>query len=221
MGWNPEMKMLLDAIHGDLTSLEIPDAPTHLLTWDPPLQFSQFDVAMTQFGFFGLVYLFPEVMGVGYEELMDGFLHSWAIIGRLLGLEDRFNLALYCGKDRAKGMELCAKLNLNIGMASFKSTDERVICLQYAMMDGLKRRLPWLSLKGWIYYGLKEEREDFNGTQIWDLMSFWDKVYYYSMKWTISAVRRSRVVRFIVNVCCALLLQLSYMIYLPKGCPMM
>ncbi|OXA51831.1 hypothetical protein Fcan01_13237 [Folsomia candida] len=209
MGYTPDMKKLVNAIRKDLAHLKFPDAPEHLLTWNPPLQFSQFD-----FGFIGLVYLYPKSLGVTNMELMDGFFHFWAVIGRLLGLEDRFNLALHADP------KLFKKLYENIGMASLKSTDKRVISLQYALMEGLGKRLPLLTMKGWVYYGLKDQGDDFEGTEVWKLMNAKDKICYYMIKGTMAGVRNNIIIRVFVNLLSLLLLQLSYWIYLPKGCPL-
>ncbi|CAH0392908.1 unnamed protein product [Bemisia tabaci] len=57
------------------------------------LYFSQTDMSITQFGFVGLVLLYPGKFGAGSatDEELEGFAHLWRCIGYLLGIEDRFN----------------------------------------------------------------------------------------------------------------------------------
>lgn len=64
MGYTPDMKKLVNAIRKDLAHLKFPDAPEHLLTWNPPLQFSQFDVAMTQASLFIVPSMFFECLNI-------------------------------------------------------------------------------------------------------------------------------------------------------------
>lgn len=55
---------------------------------------NQTDMALTQFGFLGLVLIFPRMFGVhnATRDELDSFAHLWRAIGYLLGIEDRFNL---------------------------------------------------------------------------------------------------------------------------------
>jgi hypothetical protein len=56
---------------------------------------SQLDMFGTQFAFIGLVVLYPEKFGIyATEKELDAFLHVWAGIGYLLGIEDEYNLCL-------------------------------------------------------------------------------------------------------------------------------
>jgi len=217
LGYNPELRKLMEAIRTDLKDLEIPNAPTHLLSWDPPLQISQLDMALTQFGFLVFVFLFPDTLGVADRHLMDGYIHYWAVLGRLLGLEDRFNLALHPDK------KIFQQIYDHFGMYSLKTTDERVICMQESLMEGLSMRLPFLRLKSWYYYGLTETQKNVcDGKEVWKLMNLRDKTSFYAMKATNYAVSKFVVVRIIVNVVLILLLQFSFWMYLPRdGCPLM
>lgn len=50
----------------------------------------QKDMAITQFGFIGYVFLVPEKLGMtNTEKYLSGFNHYWQIIGYLLGISDR------------------------------------------------------------------------------------------------------------------------------------
>lgn len=217
MGYTPDKKILVDAVKKDLAFFDIPEAPMHLLGWEPPLQFSQFDVALTQFAFIGLVYLFPESLGISDSKFLDGFFHFWAVVGRMLGLEDRFNLALHRDK------ELFMKIHNNVGLASLKTIDERVVCLQYALMKGLSNQvLIPLTLKGWMFLGF-QDIPGYEGTEFWKLMDWRDKLCYYFLTCTVIVVRKNIIIKFIVNLFSLLTVEILAKIHLPKssGCPMM
>lgn len=48
-------------------------------------------MAMTQWAFVAPVILFPKTYGLGNatDELLDGFVHLWEVIGYSLGIEDK------------------------------------------------------------------------------------------------------------------------------------
>lgn len=51
----------------------------------------QKDMAITQFGFLGYIFVCPEKVGLAratYEQ-MKGFNHFWQVTGHLLGIDDR------------------------------------------------------------------------------------------------------------------------------------
>lgn len=51
---------------------------------------SQLDMALTQFGFMGFTLLCADYLGVATnDEELDGLLHFWRVIGRMLGTEER------------------------------------------------------------------------------------------------------------------------------------
>lgn len=54
---------------------------------------NQCEMSLTQFGFFGLMILFPGKFGAGdaSKEELDAFIHVWRVLGYYLGIEDRFN----------------------------------------------------------------------------------------------------------------------------------
>lgn len=57
---------------------------------------NQFDMALTQFAFSGLLVTFPERFGLhgNLERELDAFCHVWAALGYTLGIEDKYNFNL-------------------------------------------------------------------------------------------------------------------------------
>ena len=57
------------------------------------VNFSQYDMALVQSGFFGGIILHPDAFGVHCTDAdLDDYVHFWRGIGYLLGIDDRFNL---------------------------------------------------------------------------------------------------------------------------------
>lgn len=69
----------------------------------------QKDMAITQFGFLGYVFVCPEKIGLAYatEEQKIGFNHFWQVTGHLLGVDDRINI---CRRTVEETVELCTRI---------------------------------------------------------------------------------------------------------------
>lgn len=54
---------------------------------------NQCEMSLTQFGFFGLMVLFPGKFGAGNasKEELEGFVHVWRVLGYYLGIDDKYN----------------------------------------------------------------------------------------------------------------------------------
>ncbi|XP_022248873.1 uncharacterized protein LOC106465301 [Limulus polyphemus] len=54
---------------------------------------SQYDMAMTQFSFIGVIVLFPRCLGIYCsQEDLESLVHFWRGVGYQLGIDDRFNI---------------------------------------------------------------------------------------------------------------------------------
>lgn len=205
-----EKAAILDAIRADLQYVDTSEAPQQLLTWTPTLELSQYDMTMTQFGFIGVVYMFPRFIGIGDMKGLDGFLHLWAVIGRLLGIEDRFNLALY------PDPELYHRFFINVVIASLKTSDMTVISLQNALMMGLGKRLPFVSMKAFMYMGFKDGVPGFQGNNLYALMNWYDKMCYIVMIVTSRLMARFTFMRDAINWFTRGVVKTGVRVYLPK-----
>ncbi|KAK9296082.1 hypothetical protein QLX08_009811 [Tetragonisca angustula] len=73
----------------------------------------QKDMAITQFGFLGYIFVSPEKLGLArstYEQ-MEGYNHLWQVIGHLLGIDDRINI---CRRTVKETTELCRRIQNEI-----------------------------------------------------------------------------------------------------------
>jgi len=130
-----DYSVLVQMIKEDLKYVDTSEYPSDLISWHPAKYFTQFDVALVQFGMFAPFLLYPNKLGLYTtfedDEGLRGYFHMWAVIGRMIGLEDRFNLALY--PDRNLYMDIVTKL----GLPSLKMVDETVLYSIDKMVDGL------------------------------------------------------------------------------------
>ena len=211
--WTQEKQDIVNALQQDLKCIEIYDVPHQLLTYTPDVPMSQFDMVMTQFGIISLVYLFPNTLGIKNKEGLDGFLHLWAVIGKILGIQDRFNLALFPNR------ELYMKIFTNIGVSSLKESDMTVVTLQKALIDGVAKYAYFTSVKSLLYYGLSmnDALPNFKGRNLAKIMSWEDKFYYWLMRVLLFSVYHFQLVRSGVNCTARLVLSLASRKYLKKG----
>jgi len=89
--------LIVDFKHSDdKNNNEIP------FKWTDDNPISQLDMIVTQFCFMGFIYLIPGKFGIHIDTEqpldehrgMKGFVHVWAVLGYLLGIDDDFNLCL-------------------------------------------------------------------------------------------------------------------------------
>jgi len=217
--WTKEKEQFAQAIRDDLDFVKTNEAPTDLFTYDPPVPLNQFDMMMTQFGFIFTVYRAPEAVGLQQNHPdIEAFLHTWAVVGRLLGLEDRYNLALRCTP------ELVDKLFVQVGLACLKSMDHRSVSLQMECFKGLSNSCPiplLFTLKGWFYVCMKNTIPGYEGKNLIKLMNFSDRVCIKMLQTFIFLLSASAITRHIVNSMLGLwigygMVKRKFPLYLPK-----
>ena len=166
-----EKLKIVEALKKDLECLDTSQSPSELLTYYPKVFFSQFDFAMVLYGMYAVIFMFPKLLGIRDQRGMGGFVHFWALVGRLLGVQDRFNPALCPDRD------LHIKIFHNIMLASLKDLDVIMLDLSEIYTQVLaKVGLP-MSFKAILYAGLNTEAvPEFKGENLYQLMSWWDIV---------------------------------------------
>jgi len=150
---------------------------------------------MTQFGFFSVVLLFPESLGLDKKGL-EGFVHLWAVFGRMLGIEDRFNIALYSNQ------ELNLKIVFNLGLPSLRDMDLTIMHLQQTYIDGMSSLMFYSSLKLILLFGLQSMQKafpDLKADHLYALMDWKEKLWAFSMKSVIFLVGNVSIFRKFAN----------------------
>lgn len=90
----PTREMLLDDLQATCPAPAPGQCPYMAMFQNPDyenLGLNQAEMSLTQFGFFGLVLLYPNAFGIhnASEEDFEDFCHTWRGLGYLLGIEDK------------------------------------------------------------------------------------------------------------------------------------
>ncbi|CAL8124706.1 unnamed protein product [Orchesella dallaii] len=183
-----------NAVKSDLNHVDTSSAPTHLITWDPKVPINQFDMSLTQLGLVWILSSFPRLFGIrNVREELKGVLHIWAVHGRLLGIQDEFNIFI------KQDYSLYDKLFKNVFIEGLKTMDETVITLQTTLIEAISSHLPFMTYKAVLYVGLQEV-EGNKGEHVWKLMSWLDKVSVGFIQFWLWSMRQTCLVRFCMDI---------------------
>lgn len=212
----PWKKEMVKAMRKDLQFIEAPVKPgedprmTSWNTWNPPVPLSQFDMATTQLGLWGTMWLFPDVFGIkNREKEMRGLIHAWALYGRFLGMRDEFNICIKIDP------LLFDKMFREIVLVSLYSMDETVVTLQSTFMDSFSKRVPIISYKSIMYFGLLQF-EGYSGENLWKIMSWKDKFYVEILRIIFWTGKTSEICRSVLNIFTIAFLKINFWWYLPS-----
>lgn len=170
-----ELGNLAAAIRADLKFVDTGEAPQHILNWDTPEAVGQFDLAVVQFIISSHVVMHPKEFGIYEVDHPDilAFIHYTAVFGRILGIEDQYNVALHLP------LNMYDKFYRNIVVASLKNIDEHVVHVMDIAMKSVSEEflVPQVfRLKCWLYHSLKSSVDGFKGGNILALMNRSDKI---------------------------------------------
>ena len=165
-----EKQKFREAVKLDFKELKLENAFEHINRYNPEIYLSQFDMVMIQLDFVA-AYMFPELHLIGDEEGLEGLLHHWAVIGRLLGIQDEFNLALHPSK------ELYFRILRNL-MPCMLTMDLTFTHLLETYLEGtaLYFHLP-VTAPGLLYFINAVAFPEFKGTNLRKLMTVKDKFF--------------------------------------------
>ena len=181
----------LEALRLDLESCcNMAEYPSHLITYTPTVFFSQFDMVMVVFGMYSPILLFPQILGISETRGLKGYIHFFAVVGRLLGIQDKFNLALCPDK------ELHLKVMTNIFVPSLKDID----LIMLDMSQTYAQALSMPSFKSVLYAGLSTKViPGFRGDNLRKVMSWTDVIHVKLIQVLILSMYYIPGVRFIMN----------------------
>lgn len=162
--------------------------PTEIKGWAPPLLFTQYELAFVVYASVSSTYLFPEKLGLGGDANCDGiagYIHLWAVVGRMLGLKDEFNVALCPDKNLYK------KIMRHLGFGTLKLMDASVAFMFHDSVRMVNELLPvnLVSTKAILYIVL--ESGDVKPKNLWGSMKSMDKLFYYLLRlgsWAYSEI---------------------------------
>lgn len=168
-----ELRQLAAAVRADLRFVNTSEAPMHLLNWDTTVSVGQFDLGLVQFILLSHVVMTPREFGIYAANHTDtpAFVHSSAVVGRILGIEDRFNIALNLPLDEYD------RFYRNIVVASLKDIDETIVHAMDIVLKSISDEFVaphTFRLKCWLYHCLKISVRGFEGKNILPLINWED-----------------------------------------------
>jgi hypothetical protein len=159
----------LDAAKADYGEMCLENAFGSISRYDPKIYFSQFDMVIIQLDLIGAFFQ-PEKHGIEDEGGLEGFLHHWAVVGRLLGIHDRFNLALH------PSVDLCNRILQNL-MALIPAMDLTLSTLFEAHLTGISLYFHFPASPPAVLYAFSSVAlPGFKGAHLMKLMSWFDKL---------------------------------------------
>lgn len=196
----PWKKEITEAVRKDLAFIDTSKDALRLknvLTWDPEVPLSQFDMVTLQMGFWVSMWLNPGFFGVkNKSKELQGVIHMWAIFGRLMGIKDEYNVCLKSGASD----NLYERIFRHVILQSLKSIDEKVVTLQSTFIDQFSQRLPLVTYKSVLYFGLRQHSGvGYKGNNLWKLMTWKDKLSVRFLQAVFLLMRHSKLFRMLVN----------------------
>jgi hypothetical protein len=187
-------------------------------TVNPEVPLSQYDLAMIQFSFCGLLTLFPGAFGIHEKDGdgLRGFAHLWALFGHLLGLKDEFNVAIH-PEDKNAFQEIFHK----VFVVSFKILDSTGFRIWRSLYLGMGKYfhtflIPFDSLVHFMIVTLYQIFPNSKKIEssYWIIMSLWARLCYYWHCLTFKFFLRCFAIRMILNVTARTLLYAGWFFYI-------
>lgn len=194
-----ELSKLAAAVRADLKFVDTSEAPNHILNWDTPTAIGQFDLGVVQFIILSHVVMSPKAFGIYEADHTDllAYIHYTAIYGRILGIQDQFNVALNLPLD------MYDKFYRNIVVASLKNIDKHVVHVMDIVMKSVADEFyapQVFQLRCWLYHSLKNSVEGFKGKHISALMNFRDRLCLHLLDFTMGPINKIKLYHLIGKV---------------------
>jgi len=181
------------ALNEDLKFVDSSTLERMDLTYDPPVQMSQFSMAGTQLSFALPAIAQPLAFGIHDNEGVEAFEHLWALIGHLSGIEDRFNVPL-----QRPGKSFYVRFLMEVILPSLLVRDAIINTVQRSFFRSSNSYMPQLSIPATLYFFLKQSKvEGFKGTQLYRLMTLRDKITAFCLSVLLWMFRWSAVREFV------------------------
>ncbi|RXG52507.1 hypothetical protein Avbf_15032 [Armadillidium vulgare] len=118
---------------------------------EPAEYLSQFDMALTQYCFIGLIITHPEKLGLWWtsDMEMESFIHFWRGIGWLLGIEDDYNL---CNGTYKEVRALCLEIESKLVMPNLIEPNAGSYTTSDTFMRGINKLIPVFSYPSIMLY---------------------------------------------------------------------
>lgn len=197
----PWMEDFVKAIRKDAETIPMTtadyDVPLQIaenLSWDTQLPFNQFGMVYFAAAFFGAPWCNPTWYGMKDQNdiQMKGLIHVWAVIAKLLGLQDEFNVFINPDND------VIDKIRRQVYVRCLREIDTTVIYLEHMTAIGIGKYIPLLTLKPAMCFALISLGcEKYENT--WSTMGIKDKFLFKLIQGVFYLVANVDFVRHIGN----------------------
>lgn len=112
---------------------------------------SQRDLALTQFGFIGFSMLKPDKFGIRqlHEDDWEAYNYTWKVIGYMIGIEDRYNIARDTFEET---LEVCQLLKERVYTPCLENVPEYFEHTARVMLEGLWNINPTIETDAVLYW---------------------------------------------------------------------
>jgi len=130
------------------------------------------------------------------DKGLEGYIRVWAVIGKMLGMEDRFNICLY---NRPSIIQHHVK---EWFIPLLQEVDEHSVLLREATIEAFRMVvIPFvLNFKSIWLHMIKEVLPYARVNIIWNSMTLGDKFKYYCMKLILMLTRFGEFTKMIANL---------------------
>ncbi|XP_041353380.1 uncharacterized protein LOC121371508 [Gigantopelta aegis] len=102
---------------------------------DEDVFLSQYDMALVQSGFMGMITMYPESFGIQKNiTRLDDYIYFWSGIGHLLGISDKNNI---CNDGYGKAYAVCKEIENDIVIPALVNPPKDFSIMMNALIDGL------------------------------------------------------------------------------------
>jgi len=154
--------------------------------------------ALTQLAAIQVLVLSPEAVGMSKEDCdkgLEGYIHVWAVIGKMLGMEDRFNICLY------NRPSIIPDHVTEWFIPLLQEVNEHSVLLQEATIEASGMVVPFVfNFKSIWLHLIKEVLPSAWVNIIWNSMTLGEKFKYCCLKLILVLARLSRFSKMIINL---------------------
>jgi hypothetical protein len=223
---SPKLKKLLEAVREELSSIQETESSLQdvLVGDNPEIPVSQYSMVMTQFCFIGFIILMPESFGIRDTKGIEGFVHNWAIFGRLLGIEDRYNLSIHYLSAKPESRTKAFRMIFDeLFLPNLKNVDETAMYMWDGLLKGLRHYMNGIRLKPMIYFMIVYAADVSRPQKLRELMNWKDRSSFKYVKYSTHSLGKTKFGRDLRNKGVRFSINMAERKYLPKwkhgGCP--
>jgi hypothetical protein len=189
-----ENARILAAIRKDVKDIPVLNQISNdLLGYEPEVPISQLAMVMTQFSFMGFVVLFPKIFGIHDTTGIEGFCHIWAVLGKFLGIEDRYNLGLH------NNVHVMRRLFNEISLPGLKTADELTMTIWDSVCTGVATYRRGMSMNSILLFMVQDLVGVKEAKNLIKLCSWRDWFLYKLLHVLCAYLLQVNLIRWIVN----------------------